>query len=152
MPFPCYIGTDGKQQVFPHYLKRFITLEYATIFAFNVTNNNDTIYYVNKSIMDASDFDSKEAQLQTLARCIRNTDDCFFDFPAYRLRYDKSRSKTCSRQLDDYYKRQHEQSYQCAGVSEFENLFRQFDDFAPKKPQEIEELYLFSNSLNFEVL
>lgn len=152
MPFPCYIGTDGKQQVFPHYLKHLITPDYATIFAFNLTHNNDLISYVNKSIMDVSDFDSKEAQFKTLARVIRSTDDCFSDFPCYQLRYDKSRGKTCSRQFDHDYLRVNKQSNECAGHTEFEDIFRQFDDFAPRTPEEVEYLYLFDNSINFEIL
>lgn len=152
MPFPCYIGTDGKQQVFPHYLKHLITPEYATIFAFNITHNNDLIYYVNKSIMDASDFDSKEAQLKTLARIIRSTDDCMFDFPRYELRYDKSRGKACSGQFDYDNFRIYQQSNQCAGHTEFEDIFRQFDDLAPRTSEEVEQLYLFDNPLNFEIL
>ena len=152
MPFPCYIGTDGKQQVFPHYLKHLITPEYATIFAFNITHNNDLINYVNKSIMDASDFDSKEAQLKTLARVIRSTDDCLSDFPRYELRYDQGCGKACSRRFDNDNFRIYQQSNQRGGHAEFEDVFRQFEDLAPRTSEEVEELYLFGNPLNFEIL
>lgn len=152
MPFPCYIGTDGKQQVFPHYLKHFITPEYATIFAFNITNNNDIVYYVNKSIMDVSDFDSKEAQLETLARVIRCTDDCLSDFPCYQLRYDKSRSQACSRPCDNDHFRLNEQSDFRGGISQFENFPGLSQEISPSKLEEVEDLYLFDNPLNFDIL
>lgn len=152
MPFPCYIGTDGKQQVFPHYLKHLITPEYATIFAFNVTNDNDIIHYVNKSIMDASDFDSKEAQLKTLARVIRCSDDCLSDFPGYELRYDQSRCQACSRQFDNDNFRLNQQSYYNRGIAQFEDFAGFSQDLPPAKLEEVDELYLFDNPLNFDIL
>lgn len=151
-PFPCYICTDGKQQVFPHYLKHLITPEYATIFAFNITNNNDVLYYVNKSIMDASDFDSKEAQLQTLARVIRCTDDCLSAFSGYELRYNQSCGKACPRQFDNDNFRVHQQSDFSGSISEFEDFAGFSQDFSPEKLEEVKQLFLFDNPINFDIL
>lgn len=152
MPFPSYIGSDGKQQVFPHYLKCFITPDYATAFAFNITNNNDSIYYVNKSIMDASFFDSKEAKFKALGRIIRNTDDCFSDFPGYKLWNNESRRQACARQFNDDNFCVDKQSHFRSGHSEFEDFSRFFDDFSPRTSETIEELYIFDNPINFDIL
>ena len=102
--------------------------------------------------MDASDFDSKEAQLKTLARVIRCTDDCMSDFSGYELRYDKSRREACARQFDNDHFRDNQQPYFNRGIAQFEDFSGFSQDFSPAKLEEVEELYLFDNPINFDIL
>lgn len=150
---PQYIGSDGKTQVFPQYLKKFITPEMATHFAYNVKSNNLSDYEtIRKSISDVFDFRRSEVKLKAFAHLIHTSDDCFCDLPAYRLWNNSSRCQAFERECENY-----DFSYNCksdfgSGFSDYHH----FDGFAKGKParksEEIVELYLFNNPINIETL
>lgn len=153
LSFPQYVGSDGKTQVYPQYLKKFITPEIATHFAYNVKSNNLSDYEtIRKSICDALEFRDQEIRLDSLANLIRTTDDCLRDLPAYRLRNNEGCRKAFERECEDYDLRHHLKPDLCSGFSN--NL--DFDGFAKSKQssetEEVIDLYLFNNPINIEEL
>ncbi len=150
LPVPQYVGSDGKTQVYPQYLKKFITPEFATYFAYNVKSNNLCDYEtIRKSICDALDFRSQEVKLNSLAHLIRTTDDCLWDLPSYQLRNNKSSCQAFERECENYDLRNYRKPDFGSGLSDYND----FDRFAKsKKSEEIVELYLLNNPINIEEL
>lgn len=150
---PQYIGSDGKTQVFPQYLKKFITPEMATHFAYNVKSNNLCDYEViRQSISDVFEFRDSEVKLQAFANLIRTSDDCFGDFPSYKLWNHSRRCQAFERECENYDFSNHRKPDFGSGFSDYHD----FDGFtqgqSARKPEEIVELYLFNNPINIEEL
>ena len=150
---PQYIGSDGKTQVFPQYLKKFITPEIATHFAYNVKFNNLCDYEtIRQSISDVFEFRDSEVKFQALANLIHTSDDCFGDFPSYQLWNNSRRCQAFERECENYDFSNYRKPDFCSGLSDYHD----FDGFAQgqsaRKPEEIVELYLFNNPINIEEL
>lgn len=150
---PQYVGSDGKTQVYPQYLKQFITPETATHFAYNVKSNNLCDYEtIRKSICDALEFRDQEIRFASLAHLIRTTDDCLWDLPSYELRNNEGSRKAFERECEDYDLRHHLKPDFSSGLSN--NL--DFDGFSrckkSKESEEVIDLYLFNNPINIEEL
>lgn len=147
---PMYLGSDGKTQVYPQYLKRFITPDMATYFAYNIKNQTLSDYEtIRKSVADALEFSDSEIKLQALGDIIRTTDDCLGDLPNYVLRNNESSRKTFERECAHYDKCYHRKPDFGAGLAYHHN----FDGLPESKDSgEVIELYLFTNPINIEEL
>lgn len=147
---PLYIGTDGKTQVYPHYLNRFITPDMATCFAYNIKNQSLSDYEtIRKSVADALEFSNSEVKLQALGHIIHTYDDCFGDFPNYRLRNNQSSRKTFERECAYYDQRLHRKPDFGAGLAYNDDFYGQPEI---ENSGEIIELYLFNNPINIDEL
>lgn len=150
---PQYVGSDGKTQVFPHYLNKFITPDMATHFAYNVKSNNLSDYEtIRKSVDDVFEFRRSEAKLKAFASIIRTTDDCLSDLPCYQLWHNSCGCETFFGECQDHDFSYYRKPDFSTGIS-YNN---DFDGFAKaksaKQPEEIVELYLFNNPINIETL
>lgn len=147
---PLYLGSDGKTQVYPQYYKRFISLDMATYFAYNIKNNISSDYEtIRKSIADSLEFCDSEIKLQAFGDIIRTCDDCLGDLPNYRLRNNESSRKTFERECSYFDKRYHCKPDIRAGIAYNNDFYGQPES---KDSGEIIELYLFNNPINIEEL
>lgn len=147
---PMYLGTDGKTQVYPQYLKRFITPDIATYFAYNIKNQILSDYEtIRKSVADTFEFRDSEIKLQALGDIIRTCDDCLGDLPNYRMWNNESSRKTFQRECSYYDKRYHRKPDFCSGLAYNNDFYGQPES---KDSGEVIELYLFNNPINIEEL
>lgn len=85
MPFPCYVATDGQQQVFPQYLKRLISPELATCFCYNIVDPNfeNDVRELEKINLRHARVLQSEDEYEKIRRSIRTYDDCLSGFSGY---------------------------------------------------------------------
>lgn len=147
---PLYIGSDGKTQVYPQYLKRFVTPHMATCFAYNIKNNITSDYEtIRKSVADVLEFSASEIKLKALGDIIRSFDDCLGGLPNYRLRNNQGSRKTFERECSYYDKRYYCKPDIGAGLAYNNSFYGQPES---KDSGEVIELYLFNNPINIEEL
>lgn len=88
--YPVYFSSSGDSEVFPHYLKRLITPEQATYFAYSLILNNDERQIIKDAERDVQRFRESEVSLNRISDCIRVSDDSLFEL----LRFDEGSSET----------------------------------------------------------
>lgn len=147
MPFPCYIASDGQQQVFPQYLKRLITPELATCFCYNIVNpdfENDVRELEKINLRHARVLQSED-EYEKIRMSICSYDDCLCGFDGYsdRLRNDQSCREEVTRHLYDAYKHLDRKPDICSGIDPDVNFYRHVKDKDKPKQEEIIIQYLF---------
>lgn len=151
MPFPCYIASDGQQQVFPQYLKRLITPDLATSFCYNIKNSYESdVRELEKISLRDARASIAEDEAERIRRSIRNYDDNLCDFDGYtELRNYESSCQESEGQRFNYYQYKDRKPDFCSGIDPDVDFYRH--DIR-KKDEQVIELFLFNNSINFDVL
>lgn len=145
MPYPCYIASDGQQQVFPQYLKRLITPDLATFFCYNIVQpnfENDVRELEKINIRHARVLQSED-EFEKIRRSIHSYDDCLSDLFGYsdELRNYQGCSEESTRQLYDTYKYLDRKPDISTGLDPDVNFYRHVED--KPKQEEIIIQYLF---------
>ena len=106
LPAPQYIMPDGSTAVFPQCYKKFITLDAATHFAYNITTKDVTLY---ECYVDYEHRQQSVGEVERISQSIK-TYDSGVDFLAgfgsdlydgYLLRYDQGGSQATTAGFDN---------------------------------------------------